>query len=56
MSQDLSPAQHAAAIDEARRRLSDFVLRCTDEQWQSAPVDGDPRPVGEISKIEASLG
>ena len=49
MSEVLSPAQHAAAIDEARQRLSGFVLRCTDEQWQSAPVDGDPRPVGVIT-------
>jgi hypothetical protein len=49
MSEDLSPAQHAAAIEEARQRLADFVLRCTDEQWGSAPVDGDPRPVGVIT-------
>jgi hypothetical protein len=49
MSQDLSPAQHAAAIEEARQRLSDFVLGCTDEQWQAAPVDGDARPVGVIT-------
>jgi len=49
MSDDLSPAQLAAAVDESRQRLSDFVLRCTDEQWQSAPVDGDPRPVAVIT-------
>lgn len=49
MSEDLSPAQHASAIEESRQRLSDFVLRCTDEQWRSAPVDGDPRPVGVIT-------
>lgn len=49
MSEDLSPAQHVAAIEESRQRLSDFVLRCTDEQWRSAPVDGDPRPVAVIT-------
>lgn len=49
MSEDLSPAQHAAAIEESRQRMSDFVLRCTDAQWESAPVDGDPRPVGVIT-------
>lgn len=49
MSDDLSPAQLAAAIEESRQRLSDFVLRCTDEQWQSAPIEGDPRPVGVIT-------
>ncbi|HWF81023.1 MAG TPA: DinB family protein [Streptosporangiaceae bacterium] len=49
MSDDLSPAQHAAAIEESRQRLSDFVLRCTDTQWKSAPVDGDPRPVAVIT-------
>lgn len=49
MTEHLSPAQHAAAIEESRQRLSDFMLRCTDEQWQSAPVDGDPRPVGVIT-------
>jgi hypothetical protein len=49
MSEDLSPAQHAATIEESRQRLSDFVLRCTDEQWRSAPVDGDPRPVSVIT-------
>jgi hypothetical protein len=49
MSEELSPAQHAAAIDGSRQRLSDFVLSCTDEQWTAAPVDGDPRPVGVIT-------
>lgn len=44
----LSPAQHAAAIDQARQRLCDFALGCTDGQWRSAPVDGDPRSVGVI--------
>lgn len=45
----LSPAQHAAAIDEARQRLCGFALGCTDEQWRSAPVEGDPRSVGVIT-------
>lgn len=49
MSEDLSPAQHAAAIDQARQKLSAFVLRCTDEQWRSAPIEGDPRPIGVIT-------
>ncbi len=49
MSDDLSPSQLAAAVEESRQRLSDFVLRCTDEQWQSAPIEGDPRPVGVIT-------
>lgn len=45
----LSPAQHAAAIDQARQRLCGFALGCTVEQWRSAPIDGDPRPVGVIT-------
>jgi hypothetical protein len=49
MSDDLSPAQLAAAVEESRQLLSDFVLRCTGEQWQSAPIEGDPRPVGVIT-------
>jgi hypothetical protein len=49
MSKDLSPAQHAAAIDAARQRLIAFVLGCTGEQWRSSPVDGDPRPVSVIT-------
>jgi hypothetical protein len=48
MSDDLTPAEHAAAIDETRRELIAFVAGCTDEQWLAAPVDGDPRPVGVI--------
>jgi hypothetical protein len=49
MSDNLSPAQHAAAIDAARQRMIDFIQRCTDEQWQSTPIDGDPRPVAVIA-------
>lgn len=49
MSDDLSPAQHTAAIDETRQRLIEFARRCPDEQWHSSPVDGDPRPVSVIT-------
>ena len=45
----LSPAQHAAAIDDSRQRLCDFALGCTDEQWRSAPIEGDPRSVSVIT-------
>jgi DinB superfamily len=44
----LSPAQYAEKISASRQRLTDFAQRCTDEQWASSPVDGDPRPVGVI--------
>ncbi len=43
-----SPAEFAAEIDAARERLTGFVRGCTDEQWHSAPLDGDPRPVGVV--------
>jgi hypothetical protein len=43
-----TPAELAAAIGAARERLTGFVRGCTDEQWCSAPLDGDPRPVGVI--------
>src|SRR5215468_2691120 len=46
---ELSPAAHAQAIDESRQRLILFVQDCGDSQWNSAPVDGDPRPVGVIA-------
>jgi|ERR1022692_327657 hypothetical protein len=49
MTDDLSPAQHSQAIDDARQRFISFVQRCTDGDWRSAPVDGDPRPVGVIA-------
>jgi hypothetical protein len=46
MTDDLSPAAHARAIDEARQRLLVFVRQCPDDVWRSAPVPGDPRTVG----------
>jgi hypothetical protein len=49
MADELSPAQHAQAIHDARQRLISFVQRCTDGQWRASPVDGDPRPVGVIA-------
>ncbi|HET9898055.1 MAG TPA: DinB family protein [Streptosporangiaceae bacterium] len=49
MSDDLTSAQHAAAIDAARQRLGDFIGQCTDEQWLTSPADGDPRPAGVIA-------
>jgi hypothetical protein len=49
MTDNLSPADHAENIDAARQRLTDFVQGCTEAQWTSSPVDGDPRPVGVIT-------
>jgi hypothetical protein len=49
MTDNLSPADHAAIIDAARQRLTDFVQGCTEAQWVASPVDGDPRPVGVIA-------
>lgn len=49
MTDDLSPAAHAQAIDEARQRLLAFVRQCPDDVWRSAPVPGDPRTVGIIA-------
>jgi len=43
-----SPAELAADIDAARERLAGFVAGCTDTDWRSAPLDGDPRPVGVV--------
>jgi hypothetical protein len=49
MQEDVrSPAELAAGIDAARERLIGFVDGCTDAQWRSAPLDGDPRPVGVV--------
>jgi hypothetical protein len=42
------PAELAADIDAARERLAGFVGGCTDADWRSAPLDGDPRPVGVV--------
>jgi hypothetical protein len=49
MTDNLSPADHAENIDAARQRLTEFVQGCTEAQWASSPVDGDPRPVGVIA-------
>jgi len=49
MTDTISPADHAAAIEQARQRLIRFVQRCTDGDWRSAPVAGDPRTVGVIA-------
>ena len=43
-----SPAELAADIDAARERLTGFVGSCSDADWRSAPLDGDPRPVGLV--------
>jgi DinB superfamily len=43
-----SPAELAADIDAARERLAGFVGSCTDADWRSAPLDGDPRPVAVV--------
>ena len=42
------PAQYAAEIAAARDRLIGFVHACPEEQWRSAPLDGDPRPVAVV--------
>jgi hypothetical protein len=42
------PAQYAAEIAAARDRLISFVHACPEEQWRSAPLDGDPRPVAVV--------
>ena len=44
-----SPAQYAADIDAARDRLVAFVESCTAEQWNAAPLQGDPRPAGVVA-------
>jgi hypothetical protein len=49
MTDNLSPADLAAEIDAARQRLTAFVEGCTEAQWASSPVEGDPRPVGVIT-------
>jgi DinB superfamily len=48
MTEDQSAADYARSIDEARQRLLRFAQQCTDADWRSAPVDGDPRSVGVI--------
>lgn len=49
MTDDLTPADYADAIEAARQRLTDFVRQCPDDLWHAAPVPGDPRPVGVIA-------
>jgi len=49
MSDEMTPADHARSIDDARQRLISFVEQCPDAEWHSAPVDGDPRAVGVIA-------
>ncbi len=49
MTDNMTPAAHAHSIDEARQRLITFVQGCSEDDWRSAPVDGDPRPVGVIA-------
>jgi hypothetical protein len=41
-------AAYAADIDAARDRLVGFVRGCGDEEWRSAPLSGDPRPVAVV--------
>jgi len=48
MTDERSPAEHAAQIDAARQRLLTLVRESTNEQWSAAPLDGDPRPVGVV--------
>ncbi len=43
-----NPTAYAADIDAARERIIGFVSGCSDEQWASAPLDGDPRPVAVV--------
>jgi hypothetical protein len=43
-----APGHYATEIGAARDRLIGFVRGCTEEQWRSAPLDGDPRPVAVV--------
>jgi len=49
MTDEMTPADHARSIDDARQRLISFVEQCPDAEWRSAPLDGDPRAVGVIA-------
>jgi hypothetical protein len=49
MTEEMTPAEHARSIDDARQRLISFVEQCPEAQWNSTPVDGDPRAVGVIA-------
>jgi DinB superfamily len=48
MTDPQSPAELAVAIDAARQRLIGFAGACSADDWRSAPLDGDPRPVGVV--------
>lgn len=48
MTDDRNAAEYAAAIAAARQRLIGFAEGCPDDDWQAAPLDGDPRPVGVV--------
>ncbi len=49
MADDMpDPAAYAAGIDAARDRMIGFVAGCGDEEWRSAPLSGDPRPVAVV--------
>ena len=48
MTDDRNAAEYAAAIASARQRLIGFADGCSDQDWGSSPLDGDPRPVGVI--------
>jgi hypothetical protein len=48
MTDDRNAAEYAAAIASARQRLIGFADGCSDQDWGSSPLDGDPRPVGVV--------
>jgi len=43
-----SPAAYAVDIDAARERMIAFVSGCSDQEWRTAPLNGDPRPVAVV--------
>ena len=43
-----SPAHYATEIAAARDRLIGFAHACPSEQWRSAPLASDPRPVAVV--------
>jgi len=49
MTDEMTPADHARSIDDARQRLISFVEQCPAAEWRFAPVEGDPRAVGVIA-------
>jgi hypothetical protein len=42
------PAAYATDIDVARERMIAFVSGCSDKEWRTAPLNGDPRPVAVV--------